>query len=331
VALKKGLIQVQAEEGKTKDSEKGFTKFIPITFLVFFILIAGVSGYFGSRYIISDIIFQKSLVAASKNNGTETYNDERDAINMFPYRDVYYRIFSQTNLALANGLAQTDKDKLAKDTQAQQTLYGLIQQSITMGRNATSVSPMTVANWQNLASTYRALIGFGQNAESFSLLATQQAVALDSANPQEYIALGGLYYQLGQYDNAIREFQTAVNLKPDFANAYYNLGHAYEQKGDLKSALAQYQQVESLVQTDQNTLKQITKEIDALQAKINGEQNANQQQAANTPPTPGEPTPTEEISQTPLNVNQSGTQLPAKKPQVKIPGISITPVPTEGK
>ena len=327
VALKKGLISVQSEDERSKDSERGFTKFIPITFLVIFILIAGFFGYFGVRYVLSDVMFQKSFASAKKSNGLETYNYEKDAINLFPYRDVYYRIFSQTNLALANALAQNGKDKLAKDSQLQKDLYGLIQQSITYGRSATAISPMTVENWQNLASIYRALIGFGQNAESFSLLATQQAVALDSANPQEYISLGGLYYQLGQYDNAIREFQTAINLKPDFANAFYNLGHALEQKGDLKAALAQYQTVQTLVQKDSKTLEQINKEIDALQKKIaSGETNTQPTETNQAATTPIQPTPTEKPAA--LNVNKQET-LPTQKPKIKITGIQITPTPNE--
>lgn len=328
IALKKGLFFMQTED-KAKDNERGFTKFIPITMFILFLLLSIYFGYFGTRYAMSDITFQKSLVAASKNNGTETYNYEKAAIDLFPYRDFYYRIFSQTNLALANSLVQTKKNELAKDPQAQQTLYKLIQQSIDTGRNATAISPMTVANWQNLASVYRALIGFGQNAESFSLQATQQAVALDTANPQESIALGGLYYQLGQYDNAIRQFQTAYALKADFANAYYNLGHALEQKGDLKNALAQYQTAQTLVTKDPNASKQITAEINALQDKIaKVEKNTNQ--PVITPiATPTEmPTTTEQKqTQLPLDLNQN-TTLPTQKPKIKIPGPTIPIVPT---
>lgn len=330
VTLRKGLITVQPENAENAVTERGFTKAVPITFLVIFCLVAVFFGFFGIKYAASDILFEKSLIAASQNNGNETYNDEKDAINLFPFRDFYFRVFSQTNLALANALAQTNKDKLAKDTQLQQTMYGLIQQSITMGRNATTISPMTVANWQNLASIYRSLIGFGQNAESFSLLATQQSVALDSANPQEYIALGGLYYQLGQYDNAIREFQTAVNLKPDYANAYYNLGHAFEQKGDLKSALAQYQNVASLVPNDPKSLQQIKSEISTIQTKLGQGQDTANQSADNAQPIPT-PTPTEASGQSTLNLNQPTTQLPTQKAKITIAPIKITPTPTQSQ
>ena len=76
-----------------------------------------------------------------------------------------------------------------------------------------------------------------------------------------------LYYQLGNYDNAAKEFQIAINLKPDYANAYYNLGHAYEAKGDLQSALTQYETVKSLVANDPTNYAKISNEISVLTQK----------------------------------------------------------------
>jgi tetratricopeptide (TPR) repeat protein len=156
-------------------------------------------------------------------------------------------------------------------------------------------------NWQNLSSIYRTLIGFGQNADSFAILANQQAIALDPNNPQEYINLGGVYYQLGQWDNAIRQFQIAIALKPDYANAYYNLGHALQEKGDLNNALVQYQTVKRLVVNDPTNLDRISKEIDSLEKT-------------------GQPS-SPSVSETgePLTVSTPSAQLPPQNPPVKIP------------
>src|SRR4029079_18949613 len=146
--------------------------------------------------------------------------------------------------------------------------YTLVQQSINGARQATTVSPNNSINWQNLSTIYRSLIGFGQNAESFAILAARQAVNLDSTNPQEYINLGGIYCQLGSWDNAIAAFQQAVNLKPDFPNAYYNLAHAQIQKGDLQNALTNLNAVKNLVASDKTNSAKVEEEIKALQAQI---------------------------------------------------------------
>jgi len=162
--------------------------------------------------------------------------------------------------------------------QTQQTIYNLIQQSINAGRAATTISPQTALNWQNLSSIYRSLIGFGKNADSFAVLTNQQAIALDPNNPQEYINLGGIYYQLNLLDKAIEQFQIATNLKPDFANGYYNLAHSYEQKGDLKTALTYLQTVQTLVKNDKTNADKVASEIKDLELGIAKTNTLNQQQ-----------------------------------------------------
>jgi len=300
VALQKGLIAFDPSPGRHKKSV------LPTIILALILILVGLIGYFGGKYAVSDTLFQESLIAASQNNGSLTYQKQASSISIFPYRDAYYRIFSQTNLALANSLAAQQPASSSPSAQTQQTIFTLIQQSINAGRAAVTYAPQTMLNWQNLASIYRSLIGFGQNADNFSVLANQQAITLDPNNPQEYINLGGIYYQLGQWDNAIRQFQIAVALKPDLANAYYNLGHALQEKGNLADAITQYETVRRLVINDKPNLDKISKEIEGLKKRIAGA------------PAQG-PNPSSSTSEQPLGISSSQSQLPPQNPPVKIP------------
>jgi tetratricopeptide (TPR) repeat protein len=45
-----------------------------------------------------------------------------------------------------------------------------------------------------------------------------------------------LFQQVGEIDNAIRNYRDAIAGKPDFAEALLNLGHALEAAGDHKAA-----------------------------------------------------------------------------------------------
>lgn len=312
VTLKKGVFALTDPETR-RDSEYG--NILPFGFLVMALGFSLLVGFLALRFLYSDYLFQQSLVSASKNDAQKTYKLQTDAIKMFPQRDGYHRIFSQINLSLANNLASSVPQGSSPSAQTQQTIYQLIQQSINSGRTATSVSPQTSANWQNLSSIYRGLIGFGQNADTFAILANQRAVQLDPNNPQQYINYGGIFYQLGQWDNAIRQFQIAVTLKPDFANAYYNLGHALEQKGDLEQALSSYQRVRSLVGSDKKSVEQINKEIKALEGKIGTSTNNQQAQTGTSE------------NQPPLGINQPAAKLPEQKNPVEIPGPTATPTP----
>src|SRR5258706_4857417 len=283
VALKNGIITVTEPDEQMTREEKQYSKLMPgVSAAIVLVFILGF-GWFTGAFIASDVVFQRSLVAAQANNGTATYQNEILAINLFPYRSPYYRIFAQTNLALANSLANSQQKNTTPSQDVQSTIYTLIQQSINSARTTTTYASLTVANWQNLATIYRSLIGIGQNAESFATLASHQAIKLDPTNPQEYITLGGIYYHLNQWDNAIAAFQSAATLKQDFANAYYNLGHAYEQKGDLQSAIAQYQVVKSLVANDPTNAQKISDEIAALQAKLGSNPQSNTNQGSTKP------------------------------------------------
>lgn len=316
VTLKRGLIAFETAEDAEKKSDK--SKILSVLSLIVVLVFVGFVGYYSFRFLAANVSFQKSIVAAAKNDGAQTYQNEVAGLALFDNNDTYQRVFSQTNLALANNLATAVQNSGASPSaQTSQTIYTLIQQSINAGRKATSISPQSAVDWQNLSSIYRSLIGFGQNADQFAVLTAQQAVLLDPNNPQEYINLGGIYYQLGIWDSAVQQFQVAINLKPDFANAYYNLGHALEQKGDAKGALAQYQIVKNLIANDPTNIKKINDEIKALEDKTNAQAAAANVQASNEKQN--------------LNVNTPATQLPPQSPPVKIPAptTAVTPIPTK--
>jgi len=301
VTLKSGLVAVS--EADKKEVRHGLSKLLPFFIFVIILAVVGSLGLFSGRYALANKTFQDSLFDASQNKGSDAYTKQSKAISLVPYNDAYQRVFSQTNLALANSLSNSTPKGASPSAQTQQTIYTLIQQSIASARSATTLSPITSANWQNLSGVYRALIGFGKNADSFSILAAQQAIALDPTNPQEYINLGGLYYQLQLWDKAAEQFRAAINLKPDFANAYYNLAHALDQKGDLKGALDQLEQVKTLVKNDVQSLKKVQEEIDALKKGLS------------TP-----------AGQSPLG---GATTLPPQNPPVAIPAPATpTPKPT---
>ena len=69
----------------------------------------------------------------------------------------------------------------------------------------------------------------------------QTALRLKPDYAEAYLNLGEAYKSKGQFDMAIAQYQTALRFKPNFAEAYYNLGIAYKSKGQFDMAIAQYQ------------------------------------------------------------------------------------------
>ena len=46
----------------------------------------------------------------------------------------------------------------------------------------------------------------------------------------------------GDLDGAIESYELAINIRPDYAEAYSNLGNAQKQKGEIDTAIGNYQQ-----------------------------------------------------------------------------------------
>lgn len=281
---------------------------------VLLIAVAGTALFFGGKAYAAEMTFKRALDAAINNDGIQTYNLQRDAILGNPYLARYRRSYASTNLALANAIA-ANKDISDSD---RQNVAQLIQQSIREAKIAASLEPENVANWETLTAIYRALINAADGADQWTVAALAQAIQTDPVNPALRVELGGVYYSLGAYDQAIRLFQQATELKPDYANAYYNLSHAYLQKQDVVSAYDYMRQTLTLTAADSADYTKAKDELEALSQKL-PKQEANTSPVApaatNLQTASPAPSPTAEVdlptTAGPENVNTSGPSIPS--------------------
>jgi tetratricopeptide (TPR) repeat protein len=71
----------------------------------------------------------------------------------------------------------------------------------------------------------------------------QEALRLKPDDPDACNNLGNLFGDIGQTDEAIRQYQAALRLKPDHADARYNLAVALVKQGQTDEAIRQYQEM----------------------------------------------------------------------------------------
>ncbi|MDP2940627.1 MAG: tetratricopeptide repeat protein, partial [Candidatus Omnitrophota bacterium] len=64
---------------------------------------------------------------------------------------------------------------------------------------------------------------------------------VEQKQAEDYFKLGINYFEQGNSSEAIRYFQKAIELAPDFAASYYNLGVVYYAQGNLSEAIKYYQ------------------------------------------------------------------------------------------
>jgi tetratricopeptide (TPR) repeat protein len=235
-----------------------------LSIVIGLLILAGVGAvdFFGAKVMISESTYAKSLTALGRNDFKGTFDLIQKAITQNPKVDRYHASLAQLDMALAQSLASkkdvTDSDKT--------TITQLVQQAINESKKAVGLNPGSAGNWEVLAQIYRTIMPFAQGADQFAVQTYTQAVALDPTNPNLRISLGGVYYALGRYDDAIEAFKLAVLAKPDLANAHYNLAIAYREKKNFDSAINEMNTVLSLVAKDsqdytlaKNTLDELEK------------------------------------------------------------------------
>ena len=266
------------------------------------------TAFFGAKAVAAEMNYKKSLDALTKNDARGTYDYMTKAATQNPYVDRYRASLAQVNLALANSIAT--KEELTDIDRS--TISQLVQQAISEGKAAVTLNIGRSANWEILAQIYRSILAFAQGADQFAIQTFSQAVALDPINPELRVSLGGVYYALGDYDNAITSFQLAVAAKNNLANAHYNLAAAYAAKKDYDKAIKEMNTVLSLV--DENSEDYKTAQTTLLEYQTQKPVNTENQISENSSATLTQPETVEE---------------PIIKPPIELPEEATPPAVTE--
>lgn len=219
---------------------------LPFFAFVFWIAYKGIPIVQAERY------FAQSLEARKENKVQETLELLNKAVTANRYVDRYHIVSAQLNLILANAIINNARNQSGGQITEEQrsAISNLIQLSIQAAKNAVALNPQRAGNWELLAGVYRSIIGVAEGADNFAAQSYRQAINLDRFNPVTWVLYGGVFYAKGDFDNAIKIFETAVSLKQDYANARFNLAYAYAQKKNYDAAIDQMTRVVSLVKKD---------------------------------------------------------------------------------
>lgn len=246
------------------------------------------------RFANGEYLYTQARSAAeTENNVTRSYNYHILAIKQNPFMTRYHLSLSQLALIMGGSiLGQAPKNDetglvtlLDDDKTLVTSLFGL---AVSEAKQGVSLAPTNYVAWTNLATVYQSLIGIAGDAETWTVAAYQKAITLNPVSPTLRVDFGGMYMNAKDYDNAIAQFFTAVALKPNFANGYYNLANAYKAKGDIPQATSALVQTRTLLPKDGTDYAKVSEELTALQGQTPGESIP----ATIPSGTPDKPTPT---------------------------------------
>ncbi|MEK7577787.1 MAG: hypothetical protein AAB492_04200 [Patescibacteria group bacterium] len=247
------------------------------SYILSLILIAfiGYSGFYLVQVARAEYYLNQAKIALSKNDTKIVYESSLKAIQLVPSMTNYRLSYSQVNLSLAAAISQksdlTDAEK--------QNVNQLVSQSIREGKLATSLRPHDALTWQNLGTIYANLLTVVDGADEYAITSYAQAVSLDAGNPVLRTEFANLLVKLSAniknqtqkntyLSRAATEFQTAIQLKPDYAGAYYNFAKLLESAGDYQSAYTNMQKAIGLIDSASPDLSRATQELNEIKAKV---------------------------------------------------------------
>lgn len=262
---KKGTLNLSLSS--SKDEQPLASRIPAIIITIPFFLVVGYYFVYAPRIIRAEYRFAQGIIALSENKARDTFDYMAQAINTNPRVDRYHMTFSRVNLLLAQSLVQQEGEM----TEERRNDIGrLVQQAISEARAGVSLNPLRASNWENLARTYQSVIPLANGASQFAIQSYRQAIVLDPYNPNLRIALGNLYYSLGEYDTAVNTLELAIAAKPDLANSYFNIAFALSERGnegDIDAAITAMTTVLSLVDEGTQDYEVARKALETLQEK----------------------------------------------------------------
>lgn len=274
--------------------------------LIFLIGISPIRSY------ASEIIMRQAQLALDAGDSQKVYDLHLQTLRFSPKITNYHLSFADVNFRLASSLSQkpdlTDADRA--------TITRLIQQSIKSGKTAIQLRPNDSRTWLTVAKIYQNLVNVADGAENFALETFSRALSLDRANPSLHLEFAALLSQLADNQKdassagtlrtrAITEIQTAIQLRPNYGNAYYNLAKLYENTGDYPRAILALETTLKYLEVTSTDYSKVVSELETLKAKpIN----------SNPPATPlpsPTPIPMTENNQLPDNSLSTPSPLPS--------------------
>ena len=241
---------------------------------VLLLLVFGSGAYYFSHYLRAELSMFRAASALKQNDSATVYTHTLAASRLLPHMTHYRLSNAQVNLSL--GAAHSQKNELSDEEK--ETISRLVSQSITEAKIATSLRPRDSRTWANLGNTYANLLTVAEKADQFALSAYAQAVALDPGSAPLRAEFGALLTTLAQkatdekdqasyLSRAGAELQTALQLRPDFAQAAYNLAKVRSLIGDKATAIQILENIIKNLEPDSSVSQLVQKDLDTLRSQ----------------------------------------------------------------
>jgi tetratricopeptide (TPR) repeat protein len=222
------------KEWKVEETPQYSLSFSFVLIVVMAVIIMG--GVWGVKIYIGERAYAEAL---NSNNIDTIELKLKEAITQRSKVDSYYVGLARVYLLRAAQVIQTENPNMEQ-------VSTLVAEAVDQSRNATNLSPNSVALWENLATMYENASMIIPEARQWSIDSWTKASLLEPTNPVLYANLGNNYLASDDKEKAIENYQKAIDLKSDYALGYIGLANAYEKDDNLSEAIETYKKILSV-------------------------------------------------------------------------------------
>jgi len=242
--------------------EQGSPKALLAVFISVLIFVFGMGFIFiSAQKYIAEIKYLTGLRNSSRGKTAEAVKELERAIILNPQLDVYWRNLARLYLTRLNEIAEDKGLNLEEKTNKIQVF---VKNAVNSSKTAADVNPENIANWNVRGFIYRNLIGVLSSAEDWAIKSYEKAKELEPANPfipteigKVYIAKSDLMAKRKKEEEkdkalemALKNFEEAIRLKPDYAPAHFQIALVYDRQGKLKEAISKMEGIKQLAPFD---------------------------------------------------------------------------------
>jgi len=232
--------------GAAEISLSGKTKTGMIFTVMGIILLIGTvfSGYLYSRKFLALNNYSRALsLFETSGDIDKTVKKLMKAVGMNK-QDEYYRALSELGLI---SLSQIAASKEIPADKAAMLFRDNLSVTIAYAREAARLNPADPVNWMQLGRVYESVVAFKvEKADEAALSSYAEASKVSPLDPSPFIASARVAMQTNKAGEARKYLQSALGIKPDFADALFMLSQVEVQAGNLKEAILRMEQASAV-------------------------------------------------------------------------------------
>ncbi|MSU75680.1 MAG: tetratricopeptide repeat protein [Candidatus Magasanikbacteria bacterium] len=199
--------------------------------IIIVVVIVVLGGVWGARWYSGEVNYAAGLRSSNANSAEQSF---LKAIDTHPRSARYYASLAQAYLneaVIASHISAPDPAVVS----------ALLGKSISSARQASDLSPYSAQFLGNLATMYENAAVLLPEARAWTIKTLRAARELEPTNATIVWRLGNNYFLDNQLAEAKNAYQVAIDLKPDYSEAYNGLASLAEKNGNMDEAISIYQ------------------------------------------------------------------------------------------